>query len=1384
MIKTLKKIVEDSTDLVCALDAKGKILWVNNASKEVLGLSPSKLKGKLYSELVHEKDVKKWENATSKESSDEKLSNKKIRHIHKDGHDILIECSVNWDSKEKIFYVVGKTIPERTEPKDELKDSDKMYQILFDLSPVPKYVYDLKTLQIVEVNQAAIDHYGYSKDEFLNMKIQELRIESDIPELMKAIKKYKTSEGIIRFGVYRHRKKNGSIVEMDISGQKFDFDGQTRVMIVSHDVTGQQNDLKRKKFLADIRQIFSQEKVLKRTLKDLLAYVVDTGEFHLGEIWLTSRDHRLLSLTTAYPKSDLTSVFYEKSSELKVFKKGIGLPGSVWKGKKTEIWDRIGKLKKFIRKEAAKEVGLNSAMGIPIVYNDEVLGVLLLGSRHDAQILDNFKQLYSDLEAIIGSELKRKQLEEDYNQIFKTAPDIICIIDFESSFKRINPAGCKLLGYSEDELLNMPYEELVFPDDRMKFQTQIEEYSEGDTVTDFVHRVVTRSGDIVWLDWNLSKDREEGLSYGVAKNITEQNELQKLLDSATDLAKIGGWEVDLITDTVYWSPMTKRLHEVDQDYEPDLESALNFYRDDVRENVQNFVNRAIETGESFDFELPIITAKGHERWIKSIGKVEYKNNTPGRIIGSFQDIHDRKVTELRLQNISDNIPGAIFQYILHPDGTDRIAYLSKGAELLWGHSADECMENIDVIWNQTRNGGDFEKVQNSILRSAETMEPWYCQYRSMMPDGNLIWHEGHGRPRKLADGSIIWDSLIIDITDQKEMESLLARASKMAKIGSWEMDLRQEGTDSMYWSPMTRRILEVDESYNPSLSGGFEFYSEESKKEIETAVENLINRGEKFDLELLITTRKSQEKWIRCIGEGEYANNNLVKIYGSFQDITMRKTAELAAQKALIERNTILESISDAFFAVDLEWKVTYWNREAEELLDTKSSEIVGKNLWDVFPDAVELEFYTQYHRAMDTGETVSFETYYPGTEMWFEVSAYPSDSGLSVYFKDVTQRRISNEKIRQSNERFEKVAKATNDAIYDWNIEQNELFLGEGFNTLFGHDIKNETHSVDSWTKNLHPDDKEKALDEFNSALQNRNEFNLYSEYRYLKADGTYAYVINRGNITRDESGEAQRMVGAIADITQRKNYEESLQRLNENLEQHAKELAISNRELEQFAFVTSHDLQEPLRMISSFLTQLERKYGDQLDEKANKYIYFAVDGAKRMRQIILDLLDFSTIGKSVDLKEEVDINEIVDETCLLQRKAIEETGTDIVKENLPKILAQRAVIAQIFQNLIGNAVKFIHKEGSPKIVISASESEEEWTFSVKDNGIGIEEEYFDKIFTIFQKLHQNEQYEGTGMGLAIVKKSVENLGGSIWVESTPGEGSNFIFTIKKVKT
>jgi light-regulated signal transduction histidine kinase (bacteriophytochrome) len=250
---------------------------------------------------------------------------------------------------------------------------------------------------------------------------------------------------------------------------------------------------------------------------------------------------------------------------------------------------------------------------------------------------------------------------------------------------------------------------------------------------------------------------------------------------------------------------------------------------------------------------------------------------------------------------------------------------------------------------------------------------------------------------------------------------------------------------------------------------------------------------------------------------------------------------------------------------------------------------------------------------------------------------------------------------------------------------------------------------------------------------------------------------------------------VGAIQDVSQ-------LKELNSVLENNVRDLAISNRELEQFAYVASHDLQEPLRMISSFLTQLQRKYSDQLDSKANQYIDFAVDGAKRMRQIILDLLDFSRVGRVDTEIQSVSLNEVINDILILYRKRTEETNALFIISDMPSIYVPKASIRQLFQNLISNALKYQAPQNSPLIEIGFVEDSDHWQFWVKDNGIGISPEYFDKVFIIFQRLHTKDQYSGTGMGLAICRKIAENLGGKLWIESEEGKGSTFYFTVPKV--
>jgi PAS domain S-box-containing protein len=250
--------------------------------------------------------------------------------------------------------------------------------------------------------------------------------------------------------------------------------------------------------------------------------------------------------------------------------------------------------------------------------------------------------------------------------------------------------------------------------------------------------------------------------------------------------------------------------------------------------------------------------------------------------------------------------------------------------------------------------------------------------------------------------------------------------------------------------------------------------------------------------------------------------------------------------------------------------------------------------------------------------------------------------------------------------------------------------------------------------------------------------------------------------------------LLGGIAiDITEHINAEENLRVLNE-------QLTTSNKELEQFAYIASHDLQEPLRMVSSFMQLLEKKYKPQLDETAKQYIDFAVDGAERMKTLILDLLSFSRIGTEKQINDAVDINVIIKEVKLNLAASIAESNAKIKAGTFPVIQANRIQMVQLFQNLISNAIKY-RSERTPEIEIGYNDESTHYIFYVKDNGIGIDSNYFEKIFIIFQRLHNKTAYPGTGVGLSICKKIVEKHGGKFTVESTPGTGSVFNFSIPK---
>ncbi|NIP95614.1 MAG: PAS domain-containing protein, partial [Akkermansiaceae bacterium] len=346
---------------------------------------------------------------------------------------------------------------------------------------------------------------------------------------------------------------------------------------------------------------------------------------------------------------------------------------------------------------------------------------------------------------------------------------------------------------------------------------------------------------------------------------------------------------------------------------------------------------------------------------------------------------------------------------------------------------------------------------------------------------------------------------------------------------------------------------------------------------------------------------------------------------------------------------------------------------------------------------------------------------------------------------------------------------RGSNDGIWDWNVLTGEVYFSDRFKELLGYGPDGFENVYESFESRLHPDDLDQTKAAIEAHLNERVSYDV--EYRLCCRNGDYRWFRARGLALWDDDGNATRMSGSISDVTERKRAEEDLLRRTEELER-------SNKDLEQFAWVASHDLKEPLRAVSNYVQLLERRYRDALDDEGRRFIGFAVDGAKRMRVLINDLLAFSRIGTRGKELAPVDSGKPLATAVKNLALTIRERGAEVEAEPLPRVWGDGIQLTQVFQNLIGNAIKFC--ERNPRIRVSAAKEGPMWRFSVQDNGIGMDPAHQKKVFEVFQRLHTRQKYEGTGIGLAVVRKIVERHGGRVRVDSSPGEGSTFSFTLR----
>jgi PAS domain S-box-containing protein len=498
------------------------------------------------------------------------------------------------------------------------------------------------------------------------------------------------------------------------------------------------------------------------------------------------------------------------------------------------------------------------------------------------------------------------------------------------------------------------------------------------------------------------------------------------------------------------------------------------------------------------------------------------------------------------------------------------------------------------------------------------------------------------------------------------------------------------------------------------------------------------------------------------------------------RDITERKKAELELRESKQELEDFFENSPIAIHWVGPDGRILRANRAELQLLGYEASEYIGRPICEFHANPADGEVIFQ---RLLRGEAVHHQ----------EATLRRKDGALRqilldvnalwrhgkfihtrCFSIDITEQRRNEEAVRSALERFRLCARATKEPIYDWDLSTGRIEWSDALGSLAGESPSDQTANRDWWRRRVHPDDLSRLERSLAQALRPGGDEQWTAEYRFRRGDGTYGTVLDRAFIARDAEGNAQRIVGAMIDMTQRRLWEEELARRAADLER-------SNADLEDFARVISHDLKEPLRGIADYAGYLTEDYAARLDEDGRDKLHTLVRLSGRMHDLLDALMEYARVGRAELLTADLDLNQVLRDVLDSLRTRLEREHAQVVlAAPLPQVRGDPILISQVFTNLIVNGLKYNTKPDKRLEIGCVRREDGEAVIFIRDNGIGIDERHHEAIFQMFRRLHTRDKFGGgTGSGLSIVRKIVERHGGRIWVQSRVGEGSTFFMTL-----
>ncbi len=796
------------------------------------------------------------------------------------------------------------------------------------------------------------------------------------------------------------------------------------------------------------------------------------------------------------------------------------------------------------------------------------------------------------------------------------------------------------------------------------------------------------------------------------------------------------------------------------------------------------ITRCFKAGEVWEDTFPLRGRDGsYHQFLSRAVPVRDPKGKVLRWVGTNTDISESESSGAKYRGLLEAAPDAMV--VVNTAG--EIVLLNVRAEKQFGYHRDELVGQkvtniIPVGFAERLIADDLRSAADALAQQIGTG----IELIARRKDGSEFPIEIMLSPLENAEGILV-TAAIRDITKRRDAETHLAqmegRYRGLLEAAPDAMVVVSQAGDIVLLNVQAEKQFGysrdelVGQKVKNIIPEGFaerliaddlRSAADALAQQIGTGIELIARRknGTEFPIEIMLSPLESAEG---------------ILVTAAIRNISVRKNAETHLAQMEGRYRGLLEAAPDAMVVVNTAGEIVLLNVQAEKQLGYLRDELVGQKVTNIIPEGFAERLIADDLRSaadalaqqIGTGiELIARRK--DGTEFPIEIMLSPLESAegilVTAAIRDISVRKNAEKHLAQMEGRYRGLLEAAPDAMVVVNKAGEIVLLNVQAENQFGY---RRDELVGQKMTNIVPEGFAERL--IADALRS-------SEDALAQQIGTGIELTGRRKNRSEfpiemmlsplESAEGILVTAAIRDISKRKLAEADL--LNK-----VEELNRSNVELGQFAYIASHDLQEPLRMVASYTQLLSRRYKGKLDADADEFIAFAVDGAGRMQRLIQDLLAYSRVGtKGKDLLE-TSSEEALQQALINLRGAIQESRAQITHDPLPPVLADEMQLVQLFQNLVGNAIKY-QKPGVPKIHISAVKSGgKQWTFAVKDNGLGIDPQYFERIFGMFQRLHKREEFAGTGIGLAICKKIVERHGGTISVESQPGEGSTFSFEL-----